>query len=105
MILVRFALHLREAYNNHWLGVCMNSYQGAQTAQEEFDSTYISSSEICTELKVSRSTLVNARRSGLLPDPIVVNGEQLNLWKSDAVAPYLEAWEIMLRRRRGELIK
>lgn len=83
----------------------MNSNQGAQTAQEEFDSTYISSSEICTELKVSRSTLVNARRSGLLPDPIVVNGVQFHLWKRDTVAPYLEAWEIMLKRRRGELIK
>lgn len=83
----------------------MNDNHKVETAQEKFDATYISSSEICTELKVSRSTLVNARRSGLLPDPIVVNGVQFHLWERDTVAPYLEAWGIMLKRRRGELIK
>lgn len=41
----------------------------------------------------------------MLPDPIVVNGVQFHLWKRDTVAPYLKAWEITLKRRRGELIK
>lgn len=41
-----------------------------KTAQQEFDEIYITSSEIGQELGVCRATLVNARRRGLLPDPI-----------------------------------
>ena len=48
-----------------------------KTAQQEFDEIYITSSEIGQELGVCRATLVNARRRGLLPDPIVVNGAQI----------------------------
>lgn len=75
-----------------------------KTAQQEFDETYITSSEIGQELGVCRATLVNARRRGLLPDPIVVNGAQIFIWKRDVVRPYLDAWRIMLQARRGELV-
>lgn len=75
-----------------------------KTAQQEFDEIYITSSEIVQELGVCRATLVNARRRGLLPDPIVVNGAQIFVWKRDVVRPYLDAWKLMLQARRGELV-
>lgn len=82
----------------------MSESQEAQmSAQEKFDSTYISSSEICRELGVTRATIVNARRRGLLPDPVIVNDIQLYLWERETVQPYLEAWLLMLKSRRGEL--
>lgn len=75
-----------------------------KTAQQEFDETYITSSEIGQELGVCRATLVHARRRGLLPDPIVVNGAQIFIWKRDVVRPYIDAWRLMLQARRGELV-
>lgn len=75
-----------------------------KTSQQEFDEIYITSSEIGQELGVCRATLVNARRRGLLPDPIVVNGAQIFIWKRDVVRPYLDAWKLMLQARRGELV-
>jgi predicted site-specific integrase-resolvase len=72
-------------------------------AQHEFDTTYVTSSEICKELGVSRATLVHARRRGLLPDPVVVNGAQIYIWKRDIVRPFMDAWKIMLASRRGQL--
>lgn len=73
------------------------------TAQEEFDATYITSSEICKELGITRATIVQGRRRGLLPDPIVINGAQIAIWKRMSVRPYLDAWKINLQARRGEL--
>lgn len=75
-----------------------------KTAQQEFDEVYITSSEIGQELGVCRATLVNARRRGLLPDPIVVNGAQIFIWKRDVVRPYLDAWKLKLQARRGKLV-
>lgn len=73
------------------------------TAQQEFDATYITSSEICRELGITRATIVQGRSRGLLPDAIEINGGQLIIWKRDAVRPHLDAWKLMLQARRGEL--
>lgn len=73
-----------------------------KTAQQEFDEIYITSSEIGQELGVCRATLVHARRRGLLPNPIVVNGAQIFIWKRDVVRPYLDAWKLMLTVRRAK---
>lgn len=73
------------------------------TAQEEFDAAYITSSEICKQLHITRATIVMGRKRGLLPDPIVVNGAQIYIWKRDVVTPYLNAWKISLQARRREL--
>lgn len=73
------------------------------TAQEEFDSTYITSSEICEELVITRATIVQGRRRGLLPDPVSVNSGQLLIWKRNTVRPFLDAWKIALQSRRREL--
>lgn len=70
-------------------------------AQERFDSTFISSSEICKELNVSRATILQARRRGLLPHPIVVNDSQIYLWERVTVRPYIDAWKLILTVRRG----
>lgn len=72
-------------------------------AQEQFDDKYISSSEICKLLGISRATLVQARRRGILPEPIVVNTSQLHLWERAQVQAHLESWKFMLKARRGEL--
>jgi hypothetical protein len=72
------------------------------TAQEEFDAIYIASSEICKELHITRATIVQGRRRGLLPDPIMVNNS-IMIWKRATVRPLLDAWKIALQSRRGEL--
>lgn len=73
----------------------------APTEQERFDAEYITSSEICHRLDVKRSTVVIARQRGALPEPIVINGCQIHIWKRDIVTPYLEEWERKLNARRG----
>lgn len=73
------------------------------TAQEEFDRTYITSSEICKELNITRATIVQGRKRGLLPDPVVINGAQIHIWPRSVVRPHLDAWKINLMARRGEL--
>jgi predicted DNA-binding transcriptional regulator AlpA len=75
------------------------------TAQEEFDKTYITSREICQYLNINRSTIVQGKQRGLLPEPILIDGGsgQVQLWKRSEVMPYLDAWRINLKARRGEL--
>lgn len=72
-------------------------------AQARFDQMYISSTEITTELGVSRVAVLQARRRGLLPEPVVVNQTQIYLWERATVKPFLDAWRINLASRRGEL--
>lgn len=71
-----------------------------ETAQERFNRTYISASEIIEILNVHRSTLLYARRTGKLPEPIIVN-DQVLLWERESVQPYIAAWKIILDARRG----
>jgi hypothetical protein len=73
------------------------------TAQDEFDANYITSSEICKELHITRATIVQGRRRGLLPDAVVINGAQILIWKRSAVQPYIDAWKLILQAKRGEL--
>ncbi len=77
-----------------------------KTAQERFDKTYISASDICNRLKVCRSSIGAARKRGLLPEPIVValGSMSIYLWERDIVRPYVDAWELTLKARRRELI-
>lgn len=72
-------------------------------AQERFDEVYITSSEIAEELKIERSTIVNARRRGLLPEPIIIKGIRAFIWERNTVRPLLDAWKVSLASRRGEL--
>lgn len=74
-----------------------------KTPQQVFDETYISASEICRTLDVTRGAVTNAQKRGLLPEPIkVVQGDAyLCLWLREQVQPKLDAWNIMLQARRN----
>jgi len=66
------------------------------SAQKEFDEKYISSTEVCKQLGVHRTTVLLALRTGRLPDPIILrrpNGTpQILLWTREAIAPYFAEW-------------
>lgn len=72
----------------------------ANDAQREFNERYITSSEIMEKLDVTRTTILSARRTGKLPDPIDIQGK-IFIWERDKVTPYLDAWKIVLDARRG----
>lgn len=69
-------------------------------AQRQFNEQYITSSEIMDRLDVTRTTILAARRTGKLPDPIDIQGK-IFIWERAKVTPYLEAWKIVLDARRG----
>jgi hypothetical protein len=70
----------------------------SETAQQRFDRTYITSAEISRELGVNRTTVLNAKNRGLLPDAVIVN-ELLCIWERDTVRPYLDAWKLYRTKR------
>lgn len=69
-------------------------------AQREFDERYISSTEIMRTMRVTRTTILSARRTGKLPEPIDIQGK-IFIWERGKVKPYLDAWKIVLDVRRG----
>lgn len=69
-------------------------------AQKKFDEHYITSSEIMQKLNVTRTSILSARRTKKLPDPIDIQGK-IFIWERDKVTPYLNAWKIILDARRG----
>lgn len=71
------------------------------TAQERFNKSYITSSEICKKLGVSRAAVVQARQNGKLPDPIFINDTQICIWERTTVQSYLVAWEDAINTRRA----
>lgn len=66
------------------------------SAQEEFDNKYISSTEVCQQLGVHRTTVLLALRTGRLPAAIVLkrpNGQpQILLWERASMLPVMEQW-------------
>lgn len=70
-------------------------------AQEYFDKTYITSAEILRDLGISRSSLLNARKRGMLPNSISLNDGRLFLWERAAIQKNLDAWRITLGVRKG----
>lgn len=76
----------------------------ASAAQRRFDERYISSMEIADRLSVSRPAVLHARTTGKLPEPICVNGGQIYVWERSEVEPFLAAWELSVRMRRGEQV-
>jgi predicted DNA-binding transcriptional regulator AlpA len=70
----------------------------AETAQVRFDRTYITSREIMKRLGVTRPTVSQARKRGLLPDGIVVSDTLV--WERETVESNLQAWERLLKIKR-----
>lgn len=81
----------------------MSQEQKVETAQERFNTVYVTSTEICQRLNVTRASILHARGRGLLPDPIVVPPVNFFLWERTTVEPYIAAWEINLKAKRGQL--
>lgn len=73
----------------------------ASIAQERFNRTYITSSEICQRLQVTRPAIHFRRKAGNLPDSINVYGQQLLIWEREPIEPWLVKWEESLRAKRG----
>lgn len=86
--------------NEFFRGSLLNPLQEL-TPQARFDAIYISSNEIAADVGVSRTAVLHARKRGLLPDPIVVNGNQIIIWERDVVAPFVAAWKTILGVRRA----
>lgn len=72
-------------------------------AQQLFDKTYVTANEIITRLGINRSTLSHACNRGTIPKPIIVDGTRVNLWERKIVMPYVDAWELSIKARRGQL--
>lgn len=70
------------------------------TAQAEFDEKYISSTELCDVLGVTRATLVNGYRRGALPEPLRIKrpggSTHVMIWLRDEVVPYVTKWKATL---------
>ena len=67
------------------------------SAQQEFDNKYISSTEVCQELGIHRTTVLLAIKSERLPEPIMLrrpNGQpQILLWERAPLLPILADWK------------
>jgi predicted DNA-binding transcriptional regulator AlpA len=74
--------------------------QDTNPAQARFDTGYITSSEIMSYLGVSRTTMLVARRTGKLPNPICIAGS-LYIWeRTPTLTAFLTAWHTMATNRR-----
>lgn len=71
------------------------------TTQEQFDKTYISSSEIAKIVQVSRVAVSNAVVRGLLPDPISINNGTITIFEREKVMPYVNSWLTILNAKRA----
>lgn len=80
---------------------CTNNFDDVENAcQTKFNETYITASEICERLQITRPSLLQARRRGQLPDPINVCQQRIFIWERKAIESYLDAWEKILKIRR-----
>lgn len=70
---------------------------------EQFKLRYITSVEICKLLDVTRATVLQARRRGMLPNPIRFLDRKHYVWDREEVKPFLDAWTLSLASRRGLL--
>jgi hypothetical protein len=62
-------------------------------AQARFNETYITATEIATEMQVSRPAVLRAKRIGLLPEPIAVGAsEHVCIWERATALPAMEKW-------------
>ena len=71
------------------------------TAQQRFEQNYITSSEICNLLGVTRPAIHFRRKAGLLPEAIQVYGQQLLIWEREQIKPFLVEWDLSLKAKRG----
>jgi hypothetical protein len=72
--------------------------------QEQFDAQYITSTEICRDLGVTRASVTNARDRGALPEPVRINrangDPHIMIWLREEATPLIEAWRSELQAKR-----
>ena len=65
-------------------------------AQADFDQKYVSSTELCQVLGVTREGLRTGRRRRGLPDPIKLErpdgGVLVMLWEREVIQPHVDRW-------------
>lgn len=71
--------------------------------QEEFDAKYITSTEICRDLGVTRASVSNARDRGALPEPVRIGRahSHVMIWLREEAAPHIERWRSELQAKRA----
>lgn len=62
-------------------------------AQDDFNTYYITSTEIAKVVGVSRPGVLKARRRGTLPDAISVGGDRIYIWDRQKVQPFINKWK------------
>lgn len=72
----------------------------SEDAQSRFDQKYISSTDICQRMTVSRVQLHARRKRGELPGGVTINGAQITIWEREFIEPHLVQWEGELEKRR-----
>lgn len=72
-----------------------------ETAQQRFERNYITASQIYRSHGVTRAGLMGARRRGLLPDAVLVDGGMCIWERTPQVLEALAAWKLMLDVRRN----
>lgn len=70
-------------------------------AQKRFDELYITSTEICTMLDVSRYQIHMRRVTGKLPNAIKMKGAAPMVWERETIMPYIHTWGMELNKRRS----
>ena len=70
---------------------------------QRFYTRYMTSMQIAEFVGVTKVSVYNARRSGKLPNSILL--DTVCLWERDEIMPYIEAWrhEVMTRKAFKEL--
>lgn len=105
MLLHYYAQPYPFPFTSHEVAMNTTTEHAVSAQQKAFDEKYITSSEIQKELKIERSTLLNARRRGMLPNPVIVQGVGAFIWERKELQPYLDAWRLSLSVRRKEITR
>ena len=79
-----------------------NTEPASQTAQQRFEDKYVTSGQICRSHNVTRAGLMGARRRGLLPDAVCVDGGMYVWERTPLLLERLAAWKLMLGVRRAK---
>ncbi len=65
--------------------------------QEEFDSYFITSNEVCEELNITKPAIIMAKRRGDLPPSLKIGESNRSMfWVRHELRPYIELWKANL---------
>lgn len=73
--------------------------------QEEFDNKFITSTEVCSDLGVTRTYIFTNIRSKRFPEPLVIRrangGTHIVLWLREEVQPIIEQCRLDIAAREA----